>query len=247
MTQLTELNKSTGTVHKLFKKKFKTANAIFSYCCANNNLIQFVTTTKNQQKLVVYRGRCYTLKRTNRNDKYWMCTERSRSCCGTLSTNLEATEVIRSSEHAESCPVTPPRILPSPAACRVETVGLREYTRPVMEIYDELASNASTSLENAVHFTQCTTVGPGNTHAYRQLESELKLTAERTTINPCSWSVPVQTNNHLEGWHNRMTKRARKHHLGFYQFLKLIIHEQGKTETVVQQMDDETISGKGAL
>ncbi|KRZ92132.1 hypothetical protein T08_3063 [Trichinella sp. T8] len=106
---------------------------------ANNNLIQFVTTTKNQQKLVVYRGRCYTLKRTNRNDKYWMCTEvsktvsiynRSRSCCGTLSTNLEATEVIRS----------------------IETVGLREYTRPVMEIYDELASNASTSLETAVHF-----------------------------------------------------------------------------------------------
>ncbi|KRX50812.1 hypothetical protein T05_5060 [Trichinella murrelli] len=125
---------------------------------ANNNLIQFVTTTKNQQKLVVYRGRCYTLKRTNRNDKYWMCTERSRSCCGTLSTNLEATEVIRSK---------------------------------------------------------------------------------------CSWSVPVQTNNHLEGWHNRMTKRARKHHLGFYQFLKLIIHEQGKTETVVQQMDDDYTRERG--
>ncbi|XP_003375860.1 conserved hypothetical protein [Trichinella spiralis] len=124
---------------------------------------EFVTTTKNQQKLVVYSGRCYTLKRTKCNDKYWMCTEvsrivsvynRSRSCCGTLSTNLEATEVIRSSDHAESCPVTPPppRILPSPAACRVETVGLREYTRSVMEVYDELASNASTSLETAAHF-----------------------------------------------------------------------------------------------
>ncbi|KRX63101.1 Retrovirus-related Pol polyprotein from transposon [Trichinella sp. T9] len=30
--------------------------------------------------------------------------------------------------------------------------AVREYTRPVMEIYDELASNASTSLETAVHF-----------------------------------------------------------------------------------------------
>ncbi|KRY07892.1 hypothetical protein T12_7457 [Trichinella patagoniensis] len=60
-----------------------------------------------------------------------MCTERSRGCRGTLSTNLEA------------CPS---------AACRVETAGLRGYTRPVMEIYDELASNASTSLETAAHF-----------------------------------------------------------------------------------------------
>ncbi|KRX87457.1 hypothetical protein T4E_6018 [Trichinella pseudospiralis] len=30
----------------------------------------------------------------------------------------------------------------------------------------------------------------------------------------------------------------RQHHLGFYQFLQLIIDELGKTETVVRQMDD---------
>ncbi|KRX71375.1 hypothetical protein T06_4116 [Trichinella sp. T6] len=47
------------------------------------------------------------LQRTNRNDKYWMCTERSRGCRGTLSINLEATEVIRSREHAEICLVNP--------------------------------------------------------------------------------------------------------------------------------------------
>ncbi|KRY03500.1 hypothetical protein T12_5897, partial [Trichinella patagoniensis] len=34
--------------------------------------IQFVFTQRNQQKLV-YKGRCYTLKRTNRNDKCWIC------------------------------------------------------------------------------------------------------------------------------------------------------------------------------
>ncbi|KRY25872.1 hypothetical protein T03_4439, partial [Trichinella britovi] len=38
--------------------------------------------------------------------------------------------------------------------------------------------------------------------------------------------VSVRTNNHLEGWHSRMNKRARKHHLGFYQFLQLILDEQ---------------------
>ncbi|KRZ70347.1 hypothetical protein T10_9218 [Trichinella papuae] len=48
----------------------------------------------------------------------------------------------------------------------------------------------------------------------------------RVNWKPCSststaakiplWNVhgvSVRTNNHLEGWHNRMNKRARKHHL----------------------------------
>ncbi|KRX53153.1 hypothetical protein T06_4280 [Trichinella sp. T6] len=106
------------------------------------------------------------------------------------------------------------------------------------QIWKPQKSSAQVSMRKAARRdTQCTTVGPGNTHAYRQLGSELKLTAEHKTINP--------TNNHLEGWHNRMTKRARKHHLGFYQFLKLIIHEQGKTETVVQQMDDDYTRERG--
>ncbi|KRZ80563.1 hypothetical protein T10_4165 [Trichinella papuae] len=59
--------------------------------------------------------------------------------------------------------------------------------------------------------------------------------------------VAVRTNNHLEGWHSRMNKRARKHHLGFYQFLQLIIDEQGKTETVVRQMDDRYTQGSGSV
>ncbi|KRY41298.1 hypothetical protein T01_16176 [Trichinella spiralis] len=49
--------------------------------------------------------------------------------------------------------------------------------------------------------------------------------------------VSMRINNHMEGWHNRMTKRARKH--APPGFLQLIIDEQGKTETVVQQMDDD--------
>ncbi|KRY12864.1 hypothetical protein T12_11089 [Trichinella patagoniensis] len=61
------------------------------------------------------------------------------------------------------------------------------------------------------------------------------------------YGVPVRTNNHLEGWHSRMNKRARKHHLGFYQFLKLILDEQGKTETVVRQIDDGYTHGRGSV
>ncbi|KRX32253.1 hypothetical protein T06_10714, partial [Trichinella sp. T6] len=32
-----------------------------------------------------------------------------------------------------------------------------------------------------------------------------------------------------------MSKGARKHHLGFYQFLQLIIDEQGKTDTMASK------------
>ncbi|KRZ85394.1 hypothetical protein T08_550 [Trichinella sp. T8] len=68
---------------------------------------------------------CYTLKRTNRNDKYWIW----RGCRGTLSKNLETTEVIGTSEHAESCPQQLAELR------RVAS----EDTRPVIEIYNELA------------------------------------------------------------------------------------------------------------
>ncbi|KRY34210.1 hypothetical protein T03_5266, partial [Trichinella britovi] len=64
------------------------------------------------------------------------------------------------------------------------------------------------------------------------------------------WNVhgmSVRTNNHLEGWHSRMNKRARKHYLGFYQFFKLILDEQGKTKTAVRQIDDGYTHGRGSV
>ncbi|KRY39550.1 hypothetical protein T01_6975 [Trichinella spiralis] len=61
------------------------------------------------------------------------------------------------------------------------------------------------------------------------------------------YGVAVPTINHLEGWHSGMNKRARKNHLGFCQFLQLIIDEQGKTETVVRQMDDGYTWGRGSV
>ncbi|KRZ70855.1 hypothetical protein T10_7806 [Trichinella papuae] len=153
---------------------------------ADFDRIHFVTTTKNQQKLV-YRGKCYTLKRTNRNDKYWMCTERSRGCRGTLSTNLEATEVIRTSEHAESCPVNPHAFYHHQQLGELRRLA-SEDTRPVMEIYDELASNASTNLDTVAHFPTWDqarhTMYNRRARRYPRLPAtrqELRLTAEQTT------------------------------------------------------------------
>ncbi|KRY45637.1 hypothetical protein T03_3878 [Trichinella britovi] len=56
---------------------------------------EFVSTQRNLQKLV-YRGRCYTLKQTNRSTRGYTCK---------LCTNLDATQVIRTGEHAEGCGV----------------------------------------------------------------------------------------------------------------------------------------------
>ncbi|KRX69533.1 Small ubiquitin-related modifier [Trichinella sp. T6] len=44
-----------------------------------------------------------------------------------------------------------------------------------------------------------------------------------------------QTNNHLEGWHNRLIRKAGENHNGFYELLQLKIAEQGVMDTVIQQ------------
>ncbi|KRX73992.1 hypothetical protein T06_7774 [Trichinella sp. T6] len=52
--------------------------------------------------------------------------------------------------------------------------------------------------------------------------------------------VSVRTNNHLEGWHSRMNKRARKHHLRFHPFLKLILDELSlMTAQLTESSSDE--------
>ncbi|KRZ59131.1 hypothetical protein T02_2377 [Trichinella nativa] len=96
-----------------------------------------------------------------------------RRCRGTLSTNLEATEVIRLSEHAESCPVKPHTFYHHQQLAELRRLA-SEDTRPVMEIYNELASNAYTSSDTAFIShrgsrpeTQCTTSGPRDTNHFR--------------------------------------------------------------------------------
>ncbi|KRX12876.1 hypothetical protein T07_3303 [Trichinella nelsoni] len=86
-----------------------------------------------------------------------------RGCRGKLYTNLDATQVIQTCEHADGRRVDPDTLyqqlneLKRPAA---------EDRNPVTEIYDDLANNASTSADTAAYFpswdqtqnTMCTTV-----------------------------------------------------------------------------------------
>ncbi|KRY27718.1 hypothetical protein T03_13234, partial [Trichinella britovi] len=125
---------------------------------------------------LVYKGRCDTLKRMNRNDKCWICASGRRGCPGKLYTNFDATEVIRTVEHAEGC--------------RRLAAG---DPRPVLEIYDELASNASTRQETAAHFSTWeqarNTMYYSRSKRYPRLPArrqDLRLTAEQTTTKSSS-------------------------------------------------------------
>ncbi|KRX43928.1 hypothetical protein T05_5546, partial [Trichinella murrelli] len=121
----------------------------FYYQQLNSDEIQFVFTQRGQQKLV-YKGRCYTLKRMNRNDKCWICASGTRGCPGKLYTNLDATEVIRTGEPAERCQVEAHSFYYQ--QLNVLKMPVAGDPRPVFEIFDELARNASTSLATAAHF-----------------------------------------------------------------------------------------------
>ncbi|KRY03406.1 hypothetical protein T12_442, partial [Trichinella patagoniensis] len=52
----------------------------------------------------------------------------------------------------------------------------------------------------------------------------------------CRFGMYIMTNNHLEGWHNRLNRKAGKCHNGFYELLQLLIAEQGVMDTLIQQV-----------
>ncbi|XP_003382149.1 conserved hypothetical protein [Trichinella spiralis] len=49
-------------------------------------------------------------------------------------------------------------------------------------------------------------------------------------------SVNIRTNNLLEGWHNRLNRKAGKSHNGLYELLQLLIAEQGVMDALIQQV-----------
>ncbi|XP_003377339.1 hypothetical protein Tsp_01527 [Trichinella spiralis] len=49
-------------------------------------------------------------------------------------------------------------------------------------------------------------------------------------------NVNIRTNNHLEGWHNQLNRKAGKGHNGLHELLQLLIGEQGVMDTLIQQV-----------
>ncbi|XP_003368669.1 hypothetical protein Tsp_12929 [Trichinella spiralis] len=50
------------------------------------------------------------------------------------------------------------------------------------------------------------------------------------------YNVNIRTNNHLEGWHNRLNRKAAKSDYGLYELLHILIAEQGVMDTLIQQV-----------
>ncbi|KRY46370.1 hypothetical protein T03_3122 [Trichinella britovi] len=49
-------------------------------------------------------------------------------------------------------------------------------------------------------------------------------------------NVNIQTNNHLEGWHNQLNKKAGGNKLGLYRLLHYLEEEQGVMEMLINQL-----------
>ncbi|KRX32569.1 hypothetical protein T05_8513 [Trichinella murrelli] len=74
-----------------------------------------------------------------------------RGCRGKLYTNLDATHVIRSCEHGDGCRVDLHTLYQQQQLNELKRLAAGDL-KPVTEIYDDLASNASTCLDTAAYF-----------------------------------------------------------------------------------------------
>ncbi|KRY26217.1 hypothetical protein T01_14663, partial [Trichinella spiralis] len=75
----------------------------------------------------------------------------------------------------------------------------------------------------------------GNLSALFQYFRQEWMTDERLPLWNV-YNVNIRTNNHLEGWHNRLNRKAGKSHNGLYELLQLLIAEQGVMDTLIQQV-----------
>ncbi|KRY49544.1 hypothetical protein T03_14936 [Trichinella britovi] len=75
----------------------------------------------------------------------------------------------------------------------------------------------------------------GNLSALFQYFRQEWMTDERLPLWNV-YNVNIRTNNHLEGWHNRLNRKAGKSHNGLYELLQLLISEQGVMDTLIQQV-----------
>ncbi|KRX18679.1 hypothetical protein T07_14246 [Trichinella nelsoni] len=115
-------------------------------------------------------------------------------CRGKLYTNLDATQVIRICGHANGCRVDPHTFYHQ-QLLNESTAG---DSRPVTEIYDDLTSNASTSLDTAAYFPSWdeaqNTMYYSRAPRYTRLPArrqDLRFMAEQTTTKFLMYHLPT--------------------------------------------------------
>ncbi|KRY28507.1 hypothetical protein T01_1366, partial [Trichinella spiralis] len=100
---------------------------------------------------LVHEGRVYNLKRTNMQDKQWVCRQVKKGCRGSIYTNLDVDAVLDCNPHADDC--TPDNdILYKMEKKNALKRRAAEEMKTIPQIYREEASSASADLETAGQF-----------------------------------------------------------------------------------------------
>ncbi|KRY31386.1 hypothetical protein T03_9339, partial [Trichinella britovi] len=100
---------------------------------------------------LVHEGRIYNLKRTNMEDKQWVCRRVKKGCRGSIHTNLDVDAVLDCNPHADDC-IPDNDILYKMEKKTVLKRRAAEEMKTVPQIFHEEASSASADLETASQF-----------------------------------------------------------------------------------------------
>ncbi|XP_003369569.1 conserved hypothetical protein [Trichinella spiralis] len=99
----------------------------------------------------VHEGRVYNLKRTNMQDKLWVCRRVKKGCRGSIFTNLDVDAVLDCNPHADDC-IPDNDILYKMEKKNSLKRRAAEELKTIPQIYHEEASSASADLETAGQF-----------------------------------------------------------------------------------------------
>ncbi|XP_003369382.1 conserved hypothetical protein [Trichinella spiralis] len=120
--------------------------------CVDEQIIAYKGKHKLKQYLpncnLVHEGRVYNLKRTNMQDKQWVCRRVKKGCRGSIHTNLDVDAVLDCNPHADDC-IPDNDILYKMEKKAVLKRRAAEEMKTVPQIYHEEASSASADLETA--------------------------------------------------------------------------------------------------
>ncbi|KRY48080.1 hypothetical protein T03_2705 [Trichinella britovi] len=124
----------------------------------------------------VHEGRVYNLKRTNMEDKQWVCRRVKKGCRGSIHTNLDVDAILDCNPHADDC-IPDNDILYKMEKKTVLKRRAAEEMKTVPQIYHEEASSASADLETAELQQRITALTAEYNGGTRTLEQFLRAVA----------------------------------------------------------------------
>ncbi|KAK4310746.1 hypothetical protein Pmani_017732 [Petrolisthes manimaculis] len=209
-------------------------------------------TKRGHKKLIDSLGYTYNIKSQRSNVTYWQCTVRPKvkPCKATVIQRSD--KFVRGTTSHNHHP-SPDSALTTKISSKVKKMAVQDLFKPASAIVDEIQEvglqHAYTHDEATFKYLRKLMALPflpeGEiTLMFERLASQATTTQVRTVIEyisrtwingsvwpPSTWSIfnkSVRTNNDIEGWHNRLNKRAvGRSSLPFYLLITLL-HKEAK-------------------